>query len=68
MPTLHYAGQQISLTDDEAQDFLKQLDLHESATITHLLERGRVTFVTGPGIPILIDERTTAPSKVRRVR
>jgi hypothetical protein len=60
MATLHYGNSEIEITDDEARSLLdgdaQRLygpGIIQSATA----DGGLVTIVTGPGIPIWIDQR-----------
>lgn len=58
MPTLHYGSHEIELTDDEVKEFTRgDHPLWEQGFVSQRLEAGFIHFVTGPGIPIWIDER-----------
>ena len=58
MGVLHYGNFKIELSDDDVQKFTgSRADLSKPALHSVQLANGWIHFVTGPGIPLLIDER-----------
>lgn len=58
MAVLHYADTKIELTDDDVTKITgSRADLSKPSLHSVELESGWIHFVTGPGIPLLIDER-----------
>jgi hypothetical protein len=56
MATLHYAGEQFSITADMAKGLVASR-LHEASTQTYKIgEHHWIHIATGPGIPIIITE------------
>jgi hypothetical protein len=60
MAFLHYADSKIELTDDDVDRLIASGNtLSKPGFQTVQLDSGTVHFVTGPGIPLLIDERSS---------
>lgn len=60
MAYLHYADSKIELSDDDVQKLIgSRADLSKPSLHSVELDSGWIHFVTGPGIPLLIDERET---------
>jgi hypothetical protein len=60
MAFLHYADIKIELTDNDVETLIASRNaLSKAGFQTFQLDSGTVHFVTGPGIPLLIDERSS---------
>ena len=60
MAFLHYADSKIELSADDVVRLLdNQNSLSKAGFQTVELDSGTVHFVTGPGIPLFIDERSS---------
>lgn len=58
MAFLHYADSKIELSDDDVEKLVAARHaLSKPGFHTFQFDSGVVHFVTGPGIPLLIDER-----------
>jgi hypothetical protein len=61
MAVLHYGNSEIELTDDDVKSLTRDVNLWEPGLHRVQLESGGwIQFVTGPGCPIWIDQRTPA--------
>ena len=60
MAFLHYADSKIELTDDDVEKLIASGNAFSKPGFqTVQLDSGTVHFVTGPGIPLFIDERSS---------
>jgi hypothetical protein len=58
MAFLHYGDTKIELTDADVEKFTgSAVDFSKPGLRTMQLDSGAIHFVTGPGVPLLIDER-----------
>jgi hypothetical protein len=61
MAVLHYGTQRIELSARDVQKFVSShTDLSKPSFHTVELDAGVIHFVTGPGVSLLIDDRSTA--------
>jgi hypothetical protein len=69
MAFLHYADSKIELSDDDVEKLIASGNaLSKAGFQTIQLDSGTVHFVTGPGIPLLIDERSSQIGARARAR
>jgi hypothetical protein len=69
MAVLHYGSAKIDITDDEVRSLTGDvgINLWEAGMHSLQLESGWIHFVTGPGCPIWIDQRTYGAPSVQAV-
>ena len=61
MAALYYGNRRIELTAADVQKFIaNRTDLSKSSFHSVELDSGVIHFVTGPGVPLFIDERPTS--------